>query len=138
MTLDLRLDEYLNRFESQNKVGLLILDEEQELTHVAARLSENDLHEARSWWAALTRLASEEQTFVILNTEFNLEIFDIVEQVHMKQREIVIIDKSTREVQRVVIKPGSSKLLLVTTKNHLEHIERIFPLSRKVGICELI
>lgn len=136
MSLDLRLDEYLYRFESQDNVGLLVLDEEKELPHVAERLSENDLYEARSWWAALTRLASAEQAFVILNTEFNLELFDIVEQVFMKQREIVIVDKSTHEVQRASINPGNSKLLLVTTKRSLERIELVFPLSRKVGICE--
>ncbi len=138
MSLDLRLDEYLYRFESQDKVGLLVLDEEDSLGQVADRLTENDLHEARSWWSALTRLASSEQAFVILDTNLNLEIFDIVEQVYMKQREIIIIDKSTREVQRVAMHGGSGKLLLVTTKSQLEHIERVFPLSRKVGICESI
>lgn len=138
MTVDLRLDEYLFRFESQDKVGLLILNEESQLSTIAAQLCENDLFEARSWWSALTRLASDEQTFVILDTDLSLELFDIVEQVHLNQKEIIIMDKSTREVQRVKVNPSTGRLLLVTTKGQLENIERVFPLTRKVGISETL
>lgn len=133
-----RLNKYLFNFESQEKPGLLVVKSGRLLEMLRGTLDRNEIRESCTWWALLNNLNSCENTFMVLNSEFSTEVYDIIQQYEARRGTIQVVDQQTREIQTASCNPKQTRLLLVTTQSDLDRIEKVYPLRERVGLTEIL
>ena len=133
-----KLSEYLNHFTKQKEAGLVIVDNLESLNQIKNQISQHGFVVVNSWQDITEKFQNGYSVCLDLPLNLTKEFYDLIAQYSARDGVIQIMDKTSMKLSSIQFDPSNCHLLLLSSKQNLEEIEKKHSLKDKVGLVERI
>ena len=133
-----KIKVFLSYIEPQKEAGLVIASDSASLIETEKLLKKSGFQEAKTPIEVVDYLSNQKSVYTVLHSPLSKDFYDMVTQYTDRGGMIQLMDKSTMDFRSVQFDPKVSHLILMTLKENLIEIEKVFPLRDKVGMVEQI
>ena len=136
MDIDLKTKNFLEYFNKQPELGLVIIENKENILDLKDTLDKSGFKEVLNELEILNNLNEGFSLYTTLSSSISKEMYDLIAQYNSRLGMIQIMDKTTMNLRSIEFDPNNTHLVLVVSGNDLEEIQKQFNILDKVGLTE--
>lgn len=133
-----KLLDYLYYFRNLIDLGLIIVKNDEDIVEIEKKVREYAISKVSNWKEILAVLKQNKPAYYILPDTLPKEEYDVLAQYADRGGMIQIMDRDTMDLITVHFDPTKGRLLLISSENHLNAVEKEYQILDKAGLMEVI
>ncbi len=133
-----QLSTYLECLIKQKEAGLILVEDINNLVLIKESIAQRGFTLASSWQEILANFRIGNSVCLELPNVLSKELYDLIAQYSARESAIQIMDKDSMAVESIQFDPYKCHLLLLSSIQNIQEIEKTHSLKDKVGLVERI
>lgn len=133
-----RLSTYFECFIKQKEAGLIIVENIDNLVPIKDLIAQQGFAFTSSWQEIIAQLKIGTSVCLELPNALSKELYDLIAQYSAREGSIQIMHKDSMMLESIQFNPFKCHLLLLSSIQNIQEIEKTYSLKDKVGLVERI
>lgn len=131
-----KLSTYLSFLVKQKEAGLVIVYDPNIIEQVKNQIAQHNFVLTNSWQEILENFRNKKSICLTLGENISKELYDLIAQYSAREGSIQIMNKESMKLESVQSNPIICHLLILTSKQAIDEIEKNHSIKDKVGLIE--